>query len=40
MTDTAPVQPARVLGPIDATCVVVGRIIGVVIFFGPASTAE
>jgi basic amino acid/polyamine antiporter, APA family len=34
-----PSQPARVLGPIDATCVVVGCIIGVGIFFGPASTA-
>jgi basic amino acid/polyamine antiporter, APA family len=39
MPEPAPSQPARVLGPIDATCVVVGCIIGVGIFFGPASTA-
>lgn len=39
MSDGRPAQPARVLGPIDATCVVVGCIIGVGIFFGPASTA-
>jgi APA family basic amino acid/polyamine antiporter len=39
MPEAAPSQPARVLGPIDATCVVVGCIIGVGIFFGPASTA-
>lgn len=31
--------PARVLGQIDATCVVVGCIIGVGIFFGPKDTA-
>ena len=31
--------PARVLGHLDATCVVVGAIIGVGIFFTPARTA-
>ena len=31
--------PARVLGGIDATCVVVGSIVGVGIFFTPTSTA-
>lgn len=31
--------PRRVLGPIDATCVVVGAIIGVGIFFTPSSVA-
>jgi len=30
----------RVLGPVDATCVVVGAIIGVGIFFTPASVAR
>src|SRR5262245_23097365 len=38
----APAQgsaPARVLGTIDATCVVVGSIVGVGIFFTPTSTA-
>ena len=30
----------RVLGPIDATCVVVGAIIGVGIFFAPSQVAE
>ncbi|CAG0978219.1 Serine/threonine exchanger SteT [Phycisphaerales bacterium] len=32
--------PTRVLGPIDATCVVVGAIIGVGIFFNPQQVAE
>ena len=32
-------QPARVLGPIDATCVVIGAIIGVGIFFTPSKVA-
>lgn len=32
-------QPARVLGPIDATCVVIGAIIGVGIFFNPSQVA-
>lgn len=31
--------PARVLGPFDALCVVVGAIVGVGIFFNPASMA-
>src|ERR1043165_6862341 len=31
--------PQRSLGPIDATCVVVGAIIGVGIFFTPAKVA-
>src|SRR4030095_9778207 len=31
--------PARVLGAVDATCVVVGSIVGVGIFFTPPSTA-
>src|ERR1043165_5867038 len=34
-----PTQPARVLGQVDATGVVVGCISGVGIFFGPAQTA-
>lgn len=32
-------EPARVLGPIDATCIVVGAIIGVGIFFNPSQVA-
>ncbi|MBL9032782.1 MAG: amino acid permease [Phycisphaerae bacterium] len=32
-------QPARVLGPFDATCIVIGAIIGVGIFFNPAKVA-
>lgn len=32
--------PARVLGPVDATCVVLGGIIGVGIFFTPSSVAR
>lgn len=35
----APAQPARVLGAFDATCVVVGAIIGVGIFFNPTRVA-
>ena len=31
--------PARVLGPLDATCVVIGAIIGVGIFFNPSKIA-
>lgn len=34
-----PDQPARVLGPIDATCIVIGAIIGVGIFFTPSRIA-
>lgn len=33
-------EPARVLGPIDATCVVIGGIIGVGIFFTPSSVVK
>jgi basic amino acid/polyamine antiporter, APA family len=33
-------QPARVLGFVDATCVVIGAIIGVGIFFTPSSIAR
>ena len=33
-------QPARVLGSIDAACVVIGAIIGVGIFFTPTSVAK
>lgn len=33
-------QPARVLGSIDATCVVIGAIIGVGIFFNPSDVAK
>ena len=36
----APGQLARVLGPLDATCVVVGAIVGVGIFFTPSRVAE
>ena len=32
--------PPRVLGPVDATCVVIGAIIGVGIFFTPATVAQ
>lgn len=37
-TNPAP-QPARVLGTFDATCIVVGAIIGVGIFFNPSGVA-
>lgn len=41
MTDQPrPAAPARVLGPFDATCIVVGAIIGVGIFFTPARVAS
>jgi APA family basic amino acid/polyamine antiporter len=33
-------EPARVLGPIDATCIVIGAIIGVGIFFTPSEVAS
>jgi basic amino acid/polyamine antiporter, APA family len=33
-------DPKRVLGPVDATCIVVGAIIGVGIFFTPSSVAR
>lgn len=33
-------SPPRVLGPVDATCVVIGAIIGVGIFFTPTSVAR
>lgn len=36
----ASAQPARVLGPIDAACVVIGAIIGVGIFFTPTNVAK
>lgn len=36
----ASAPPARVLGPIDATCIVVGAIIGVGIFFNPSGVAR
>lgn len=32
-------EPARVLGPIDATCIVIGAIVGVGIFFTPSEVA-
>jgi basic amino acid/polyamine antiporter, APA family len=32
--------PARVLGPFDATCIVIGAIIGVGIFFNPSRVAS
>lgn len=32
-------QPARVLGPVDAACVVIGAIVGVGIFFTPSRVA-
>ncbi|MCC7389247.1 MAG: amino acid permease [Phycisphaerales bacterium] len=35
-----PGQPARVLGLFDATCIVVGAIIGVGIFFNPSQVAR
>lgn len=38
-SSSEPSIPARVLGPIDATCVVVGAIIGVGIFFTPSRVA-
>src|SRR5258705_391197 len=33
-------QPARVLGPLDATCIVIGAIIGVGIFSNTATVAR
>jgi APA family basic amino acid/polyamine antiporter len=33
-------EPARVLGPVDATCVVIGAVIGVGIFFTPTEVAR
>jgi basic amino acid/polyamine antiporter, APA family len=33
-------QPARVLGPFDATCIVIGAIIGVGIFFTPSKIVD
>src|SRR6185295_13422532 len=33
-------QPARVLGCLDASCVVIGAIIGVGIFFNPTGVAK
>lgn len=38
-TATPAPQPARVLGTFDATCIVVGAIIGVGIFFNPSGVA-
>lgn len=38
MPDSAP-SPSRVLGPIDAACVVIGAIVGVGIFFTPSRVA-
>ncbi len=38
--DPSPLQPARVLGPIDAGCIVVGAIIGVGIFLNPGQVAR
>lgn len=38
-TPTSPPALERVLGPIDATCIVVGAIIGVGIFFTPKNVA-
>jgi APA family basic amino acid/polyamine antiporter len=35
----AGVQPARVLGGVDATCIVIGAIVGVGIFFNPTKVA-
>lgn len=35
-----PSQPARVLGPVDATCIVIGGIIGVGIFFTPSGIVK
>lgn len=35
-----PNEPARVLGPFDATCIVIGAIIGVGIFFNPSGVAK
>src|SRR5204863_352446 len=40
LTSPAAAQPARVLGPIDATCVVIGAIIGVGIFLNPSDVAK
>lgn len=39
-TDTSKPGLRRVLGPFDATCVVVGAIIGVGIFFNPGQVAQ
>lgn len=30
----------RILGPVDATCIVIGAIIGVGIFFTPSQVAQ
>lgn len=35
-----PTEPARVLGFFDATCIVVGAIVGVGIFFNPSGVAK
>jgi APA family basic amino acid/polyamine antiporter len=42
MANASPAAPAlpRVLGPLDATCVVIGAIVGVGIFFTPRTVAE
>jgi basic amino acid/polyamine antiporter, APA family len=37
--DDQPAEPARVLGPLDTTAVVVGAIVGVGIFFTPSKVA-
>src|SRR5215813_14219656 len=38
-TQDGSAAPARVLGPVDAMCVVIGAIVGVGIFFTPSTTA-
>lgn len=37
--DPSPSQPVRTLGPFDTTCIVIGAIIGVGIFFNPSNVA-